>query len=105
MRKSEKTDWAAFAGYAALVLALGLFATACDPTSEDRGGGREMFGGSDVDSVEDVSEIIVYRNANNWPNFAQVCAGGEAYVMRRSGGDAGSTVVMPDPQRSEECGG
>lgn len=84
------------------VMALGL--AACDPTSEDRGGGREMFGGSDVDDIKDVDEIVVFRNANNWPNFAQVCADGEAYVMRRNDAGNGAGVALtPDPQRREEC--
>ena len=36
----------------------------CDPTTEDRGGGREMFGGSDVDDVRDVRVGILEPNGS-----------------------------------------
>lgn len=74
----------------------------CDTTSEDRGGGRGI-NVSTPDAVEDVDYITVYRNVNNWPNFAVMCAGGFGYVTTRTGGNGSAELVTPDPRWDDFC--
>lgn len=69
--------------------------------SQDRGGGFDFNSYEDhFDAVEDADEVILVRNANEFPNFVQVCHNGAAYV---TGKTLHGLSIIPDPQRTAYC--
>jgi hypothetical protein len=64
-------------------------------------GDRESGGGRQPDTLEDVTDVTVYRNIDHFPNVAFFCADGLAFWSTSSYDVAPSAGRLPE--RDGEC--
>ena len=85
---------------ATVVLLAGCGASATD----DRKGGN----GANPDGYKDITNVIIYCNADNVPNLALWCADDHAFWSTLSSGDTGvnkaSAVIRAEDQDIPHCG-
>lgn len=93
-----KSLTAALVGAAVLLVGCGSSAT------DDRKSGK----GATPDGYKDITNVIVYRNADKVPNLALWCADDHAFWSTLSSGDSGvnkaSTIIRAEDQDIPHCG-
>ncbi|MBI4940629.1 MAG: hypothetical protein HY830_07780 [Actinobacteria bacterium] len=79
--------------------ALALLLSGCSQQLGDRKGGS----GRDPDRLSDVDYVEVYRNIDNFPNVAKVCAGGVAFATTSSSDGTTSPSLVRVPEWDASC--
>lgn len=88
-------------GAPVLALAVLLPSAGCDPNPGLRDAGREH----EIEDVRDIDDITVFRNYDNWPNIARVCADGVAFAVTRSADGAKSPSMVRVAEWDRKCPG
>jgi hypothetical protein len=90
---------------AALLTALLVALIGCGASATDD---RKAGKGSEPDGYGDMTNVIVYRNADSVPNLALWCVGDHAFWSTLSGSDSGenkaSQVIRAEDQDVPHCG-
>lgn len=66
-------------------------------------GDRSNGAGRDPDRLSDVDYVEVYRNIDNFPNVAKVCAGGLAFATTSSRDGQTSPALVRVPEWDRTC--